>query len=92
MTNGATVITSNVSLQNCWHVYELIWAQNSLTSLLDGQVVDTKTGSYVSNLFGKKEKVVLNLAAGGLFFANLDPSQIQPGTLQVDWVKIFKSN
>jgi beta-glucanase (GH16 family) len=92
VTNGATVITSGSSLQTCWHVYELIWSQSSLTFLLDGQVVDTKTGTYVTNLFGKKEKVVLNLAAGGLFFSNLDPSQIQPGTLQVDWVKIFKSN
>ena len=92
VSNGETVITSSTSLQTCWHVYEMIWAQNSLTFLLDGQVIDTKTGGYVSNLFGKKEKVVLNLAAGGLFFSNLDPSQIQPGTLQVDWVKVFKSN
>jgi beta-glucanase (GH16 family) len=92
VSNGTSVITSGVSLQTCWHVYELIWAQNSLTFLLDGQVVDTKTGSYVPNLFGKKEKVVLNLAAGGLFFSNLDPAQIKTGTLQVDWVKVFKSN
>ena len=92
VSNAATVITSNISLQNCWHVYEMIWSQSSLTFLLDGQVVDTKTGGYVSNLFGKKEKVVLNLGVGGLFFNNLDPSQIQTGTLQVDWVKIFKSN
>lgn len=90
--NASTVITSNVSLQSCWHVYEMIWLQSSLTFLLDGQVVDTKTRGYVSNLFGKKEKVVLNLAVGGLFFSNLDPSLIQTGTLQVDWVKVFKSN
>ncbi|MEO6219001.1 MAG: glycoside hydrolase family 16 protein [Ginsengibacter sp.] len=92
VTNGVTVITSVESLQSCWHVYEMIWSQNSLQFLFDGQVVDTKTGGYVSNLFGKKEKVVLNLAVGGLFFSELNPSQIQTGTLQVDWVKIFKSN
>ena len=92
VSNASTVITSDVSLQSCWHVYEMIWAQNSLTFLFDGQVVDTKTGSYVPNLFGKKEKVVLNLAVGGLFFSNLDTSLIQTGTLQVDWVKVFKSN
>jgi beta-glucanase (GH16 family) len=92
VNNAETVITSSTSLQTCWHVYELIWSQNSLTSLLDGQVVDTKTGGYVSNLFGKKEKLVLNLAAGGLFFSNLNPSQIQTGTMQVDWVKVFRSN
>lgn len=92
VSNGATVITSSVSLQDCWHVYEMIWSQSSLQFLLDGQVVDTKTGGYVSNLFGKSEKVVLNLSAGGLFFSNLNPSLIQTGTLQVDWVKVFKAN
>jgi beta-glucanase (GH16 family) len=90
--NGEAVITSTVSLQSCWHVYELIWTQTSLTFLLDGQIADVKTGGYVSNLFGKKEKIVLNLAAGGLFFNNLNPSLIQTGTMQVDWVKVFKSN
>jgi beta-glucanase (GH16 family) len=90
--NGESIITSTVSLQSCWHVYELIWAQNSLTFLLDGQIVDVKTGGYVSSLFGKKEKMVLNLAVGGLFFNNLDPSLIQTGTMQVDWVKVFRSN
>lgn len=90
--NAATVITSSVNLQTCWHVYEMIWSQSSLTFLLDGQVVDTKTGNYVNSLFGKKEKVVLNLAAGGLFFNNLNPSLIVPGTMQVDWIKVFKSN
>lgn len=92
VTNGEAVITSNVNLQTCWHVYEVIWSQGSLSFLFDGQVAETKTGGYVANLFGKREKVVLNLAAGGLFFSNLDPSQIQTGTLQVDWVKIYRSN
>ena len=90
--NATTTINANMSLQTCWHVYELIWSQNSLVFMLDGQVVDTKTGNYVSNLFGKKEKIVLNLAVGGNYFSNLDPAQIQTGTLQVDWVKVFRSN
>lgn len=63
-----------------------------MTFLSDGQIADTKTGGYVSNLFGKKEKITLNAAVGGAFFTNLDPSEIQPGTMQVDWVKVFKSN
>ena len=87
------VITSDVSLTDCWHVYELIWQKNSLTYLLDGQVVDTKTGGYVSNLFGKQEKITLNLAVGGLFFGNPPPTagSIVTGTMQVDWVKVFVS-
>ncbi len=44
------------------------------------------------HLFGKTERVVLNLAVGGNFFTNFDPSQIVTGSLYVDFVKIFKSN
>ena len=90
--NATTVITSSVSLQSYWHVYELIWEQNKLTFLLDGQVVDSKTGSFVSSLYGKQEKIVLNLAVGGNFFTSLVASKIVPGTMQVDWVKVFTSN
>jgi len=90
--NQVGFITSNVSLTDCYHVYEMIWSQNSLTSIFDGNVVETKTGSYVSNLFGKTERVVLNLAVGGNFFTNFDPSQIVTGSLYVDFVKIFTSN
>ena len=89
--NQVGFITSNVNLQTCWHVYEVIWSQNSLTFMLDGQVVITNTGSYVPNLFGKTEHITLNLAVGGDFFSNFDPSLIQPGTYSVDWVKVFTS-
>ncbi|CAN5393756.1 hypothetical protein BH10BAC3_BH10BAC3_16960 [soil metagenome] len=84
-------VTSNTSLTDCWHVYELIWTKTSLTFMLDGEVVKTNTGGFVGNLFGKTERVVLNLAVGGLFFSNFDPNQIVTGTMQVDWVKVFTS-
>ena len=83
-------VTSESSLTSCWHVVDVTWTKSSLTFSLDGQVFKTNTGSYVGNLFGKQEKLVLNLAVGGLFFSNLDPTTIQTGTLQVDWVKVFK--
>ncbi len=89
--NQVGFITSNVSLTECYHVYEMIWSQNSLTSLLDGIVVETKTGGYIPNLFGKTERIVLNLAVGGIFFNNLNPAQIVTGTMYVDYVKVFTS-
>jgi beta-glucanase (GH16 family) len=89
--NQVGFITSNVSLTECYHVYEVIWAQNSLTFLFDGNVIETKSGSYVPNLFGKTERITLNLAVGGNFFTNLNTSQIQTGAMYVDWVKVFTS-
>jgi beta-glucanase (GH16 family) len=87
--DNSTVITSGVSLTDCYHVYEVIWEKNALTFLLDGQIVNTKTGGYVPNLFGKTERVTLNLAVGGNFFSNLIPANIVPGTMLVDYVKVF---
>ena len=89
VTNATSTINSNASLQTCWHVYELIWEKDKLSFLLDGVVVDVKTGGYVSSLFGTKQKVTLNLAVGGNFFASLVTRNIVPGTLQVDYVKVF---
>jgi len=91
VANSSTIIASAASLTDCWHVYEVIWTKSTLTYLLDGQVVDTKTGGYISGMFGKSQRITLNLAVGGLFFGNYDPSAIQPGTFQVDWVKGFTS-
>jgi beta-glucanase (GH16 family) len=85
-------VTSSTSLTDCWHVVDVVWSKTSLTFSLDGVVVKTNTGGSVSKLFGKQEKLVLNLAVGGLFFNPFDPSQVQTGTLQVDWVKVFKKN
>jgi beta-glucanase (GH16 family) len=82
-------VTTDVSLQTCYHVYEMIWSQNSLEFYFDGVLVKTNSGSYVPSLFGKTEKIALNLAVGGLFFSNLNPALIQTGTMYVDWVKVF---
>lgn len=90
-SNTEGYLTSTVSLTDCWHVYEVIWEKNSLTYLFDGKVVVTKSGGLIPNFFRKSERVVLNLAVGGGFFGNPDPSTIQTGTMQVDWVKVFTS-
>ncbi len=79
-----------------FHVFDMVWSQNSLVVSLDGVEIRTFSNSefqYVSNLFNKNEKVVLNLAVGGAFFngMNINVADI-PDTsfLIVDWVKIYK--
>jgi beta-glucanase (GH16 family) len=89
VTNSTSTINSGTSLQTCWHVYEVIWEQNALTFYLDGVQVDQKTGGYVAELFGKQEKIVLNLAVGGNFFSRLITRNIVTGNMQVDWVKVL---
>lgn len=84
-------VSSSVSLTDCFHVYEVIWEKNSLTYLFDGQVVETKTGGWIPNFYRKTERITLNLAVGGNFFGNPEPSAIQTGTMLIDWVKVFTS-
>jgi beta-glucanase (GH16 family) len=89
--NGEGFISTNADLTACYHVYEMIWEQNTLTSYLDGMQVEQKSGGYIPNLFGKTERITLNLAVGGDFFSNLNPALIVPGTMYVDYVKVFTS-
>jgi beta-glucanase (GH16 family) len=91
--NATGYLTADQDLTACYHVYEMIWEQNTLTSYLDGNVVEIKTtGNYIPSLFGKQEHIVLNLAVGGAFFSRFDATKIQTGALYVDWVKVFTSN
>ena len=92
VSGATTTVNSSVSLQSCFHTYEMVWEATKLSFYLDGQLVDTKTGNYVNALFGKREKVVLNLAVGGNFFTSLVTRNIVPGTMEVDWVKVFRGN
>ena len=85
-------VTSDISLTDCWHVYEVIWAKNSLTYLLDGQVVVTRSGGNIPNFYRKTERLVLNLAVGGGFFGNPPASSVVTGSMLVDWVKVFTAN
>jgi beta-glucanase (GH16 family) len=78
-------------LSSGYHVYTMEWSQNSLTSYIDGQLVETKASAHVADLFGKTEHITLNLAVGGLLFNALSTADISPGTLYVDYVKVFTS-
>ena len=89
--NQVGYINTNGDLTTCYHVYEMVWEKNTLSSYFDGALVETKTGSYIPNLFGKTERITLNLAVGGNFFTNLNTAQIVPGTMYVDFVKVFTS-
>lgn len=89
VTNSDKVIVANTDLAACWHTYEMIWEKSTLTYLLDGVVVDTKTNGYIPDMFGKTQKITLNLAVGGSFFPGLDVNAISPGVFEIDWVKVF---
>ncbi|WP_051286193.1 glycoside hydrolase family 16 protein [Salinimicrobium terrae] len=88
--NATGTINADTDLTACYHVYELIWEENKLTSYLDGKLVEVKTaGGYIDELFGKTQNIVLNLAVGGDYFNNLDPASIDEGVMFIDYVRVY---
>ncbi|MFS4491298.1 family 16 glycosylhydrolase [Maribacter sp. 2308TA10-17] len=87
---------AGIDLTTEFHVFDMVWSQNSLVVSLDGVEIRTFTTDefqYIDDLFNKNEKVVLNLAVGGAFFngMNLNAAEIPDKSyLIVDWVKIYK--
>jgi beta-glucanase (GH16 family) len=80
---------SDVDLTACWHVYEVTWRRDSLTFRFDGELIGSTRAGFVPAMFGRRQRVTLNLAVGGHFFADLDPSRIEPGVMSVDWVRVL---
>lgn len=89
----ATII-SQKNLTDSYHVYEVVWSKDSLVFMLDGVIVDTKLASspgnsYISELFGRPEHIVLNTAISGDLFPDFDANKIEAADMYVDWVKVF---
>lgn len=89
--DATSVVRSATNLADGWHVYELIWTKRTLTFLLDGNVVDEKRGGSIPDLFGKPQRIVLNLAVGGTFFGHPPAERIETGTFRADWVRVYVS-
>jgi len=77
-----------------FHTYEMIWKANSIDILFDENPIHTYTANTNNNinaLFGKKQKVVINTAVGGLFFTDRNPDNYADNaTMQVDWIRVYK--
>ncbi len=91
-TNAIEFNPTDADLSASYHVYEMEWTQNTLTSYLDGKMVQSKTGGDIPDLFGKTEYVTLNLTVGGPLYTDLNTGNMQMGTAYVDFVKVFTSN
>lgn len=79
-----------------WHVFEMIWSENTLEILLDNVVVHTFTEEewgVIDDIYTKSERLVLNMAIGGVFFNGQDLVEANIPDLSyttVDWVRVYK--
>lgn len=90
VTTPGTVIGPTLDLTGGFHVYEVVWTKDTLSFYFDGILVDVKSGGYIPNMFGKSQRLVLNVAVGGDFFPNLVVDNIPASaTMTVDWVRVL---
>ncbi|WP_235298201.1 glycoside hydrolase family 16 protein [Portibacter marinus] len=82
-----------VDLTADFHVYEMRWRSNEIDILFDGQVLHTYVANRdnnIASIFGKKEKVVLNTAVGGLFFQDRNSANYADNAqMEIDWVRVY---
>ncbi len=82
------------NLTEDFHVFEMIWRADSIDILFDNKLIYTYKASStnnIDNLFGKKQKIVLNTAVGGWFFADQNSSNYaDSSTMEIDWVRVYK--
>jgi len=81
-------------LTSAYHTYEMIWRSNSIDIIFDDQLLYTyqaNNNNNINNLFDKKQKIVLNVAVGGIFFIDQNLNNYaDSSTMEIDWVKVYK--
>lgn len=97
-TNPAQT-TQNLSVEGNitqnWHVFELIWSENTFEIVFDGELRYTYTEeewAVIDDIYTKSQRVILNMALGGDFFQpNVNPATIPDESFTVvDWVRVYK--
>lgn len=76
-----------------FHVFSLIWEQNSLQLLVDNNVFATATDANISNgtyPFNNPSFLIFNVAVGGDWPGPPDTTTVFPQRMFVDYVRVFQ--
>jgi beta-glucanase (GH16 family) len=74
-----------------FHVFELIWEEEKITWLVDGEAYTSApiTAEEMSE-FHKEFFILLNVAVGGAWAGRPDDSTTFPQYMYVDWVRVYQ--
>lgn len=90
---GATFHSQNGQpFANDFHIYRVVWTQNSITFSVDGVNYSTKTpGDLGGNrwVFNHPFFIILNVAVGGQWPGDPDGSTVFPQQMIVDYVRVY---
>jgi beta-glucanase (GH16 family) len=88
---GSSTSLSSGKLADEFHVYSIVWNQNSITWMMDDVVYNTLdiTPAELSE-FQQKFFLIFNVAVGGNWPGSPDSNTIFPQTMYVDYVRVFQ--
>jgi len=88
---GNSISLSSGKFADEFHVFSIVWNQNSITWMLDDVVYNTlditpaELSEFQENFF-----LIMNVAVGGNWPGSPDATSIFPQTMYVDYVRIFQ--
>ncbi|SFR52192.1 Glycosyl hydrolases family 16 [Robiginitalea myxolifaciens] len=94
--NSNTVAEHNIGIDLTadFHIYEMVWKANMIEIYFDEELIHTyraNGSNNISRFFGRKQKIVLNTAVGGLFFEDRNSANYaDSATMLVDWVRVYR--
>ena len=92
---GASVNSQSVNVENVsseFHVYAANWTAEKIEFSVDGEVFYTYNPSEKNAStwpFNKEHFIIMNVAMGGNFGGEIDPSFTQ-GTMEIDYVRVYQ--
>ena len=89
---GSSLVVSEESLKNDFHVYAIEWQENEIRWLFDEQEYFKLTPANVPAdwIFDHEFYIIMNLAVGGRWPGYPDKTTVFPQFLTVDYVRVYQ--
>lgn len=90
---GSKTLSDGAKFADNYHVYSLLWDENSIAWLVDDEkFYEMYISSPAMDEFRKPFFLLINLAVGGNWPGNPDNTTVFPQQFAVDYVRVFEKN
>jgi beta-glucanase (GH16 family) len=91
---GAITLPNGSRLADAFHTFSIEWDPGAIRFYMDGQLYETQTPAGLPRggvwAFDRPLFILLNVAVGGQWPGNPDPTTMLPQTMKVDWVRVYQ--
>ena len=85
--------SSSKKLSEQYHVYSILWEENSLNWYFDEEKFHTITPNNLQNVefpFNQNFFFIFNIAVGGIWPGNPDDTTVFPQEMEIDYIRVFQ--